>query len=158
MISAGKKLQWKIIEDNLPGKICDEILMCLPIVGVNVFRTPESHSQPDRQILELSGSGARARGYEASDGLVVLAGSVSRVTETNTCPDGVTALRETLLQSGVFERDGDSYRLTQDYTFSSPSQAAAVMMARNANGRIEWTGPDGRTLKEIQEADAGDVQ
>jgi hypothetical protein len=86
------------------------------------------------------------------DGLVVLAGSVSRVTVANTCPDSITALRETLLQSGVFERDGNSYRLAQDYTHSSPSQAAAVMMARSANGRIEWSGPDGRTLKETQEA------
>ncbi|MEO2015173.1 MAG: GIY-YIG nuclease family protein [Fuerstiella sp.] len=137
-------------------RFLDEILMCLPIVGVNVFRTPESHSRPDRQMLELSGSGAKATGYEAADGLVVLAGSMSRVTGANTCPDSITALRETLLQSGVFERDGDSYRLAQDYTFSSPSQAAAVMMARSANGRIEWSGPDGRTLKEIQEAGVND--
>jgi len=29
--------------------------------------------------------------------------------------------------------------------------AAAVMLARSANGRVEWKDDQGRTLKEIQE-------
>ena len=46
----------------------------------------------------------------------------------------------------------DGYlRLTQDYKFSSPSTAAAVLLGRNANGRIEWKTATGETLKEIQE-------
>lgn len=39
-------------------------------------------------------------------------------------------------------------------TFSAPSTAAAVVLGRGANGRTEWKGADGRTLKEIQEAEA----
>jgi hypothetical protein len=41
--------------------------------------------------------------------------------------------------------------MSEDYTFSSPSLAAAVLLARSANGRIEWKDDQGRTLKEIQE-------
>jgi hypothetical protein len=40
-------------------------------------------------------------------------------------------------------------------TFSAPSTVAAVVLGRSANGRVEWKGADGRTLKEIQEAEAG---
>jgi len=47
------------------------------------------------------------------------------------------------------------YRFTQDYVFSSPSNAAATVLGRGANGRVEWKGADGRTLKELQEAEAG---
>jgi hypothetical protein len=47
---------------------------------------------------------------------------------------------------------GDRYELAQDYTFASPSTAAGVLLARNANGRTEWKADDGRTLKELQGA------
>ena len=43
------------------------------------------------------------------------------------------------------------YGISQNYTFTSPSLAAAVMLARSANGRIEWKDDQGRTLKQIQE-------
>jgi len=53
------------------------------------------------------------------------------------------------------ELDAGLYRFTQDYSFSSPSTAAAVVLGRSANGRIEWKDAQGRTLKELQEAEAG---
>jgi len=55
----------------------------------------------------------------------------------------------------VLKVEGDALRLTQDYRFSAPSAAAAVLMGRNANGRLEWKDGSGRTLKEIQEAALG---
>lgn len=50
---------------------------------------------------------------------------------------------------------GASYRFSQDYAFSSPSTAAAVLLGRSANGRIEWKDAQGRTLKELQAIEAG---
>ena len=50
----------------------------------------------------------------------------------------------------------DAYRFTQDYSFSSPSTAAAVALGRSANGRIEWKDKSGKTLKAFQEELAGD--
>jgi hypothetical protein len=55
----------------------------------------------------------------------------------------------------VLVTQGGLYQFTQDYTFSAPSTAAAVVLGRSANGRVEWKGADGRTLKELQEAEAG---
>ena len=77
-----------------------------------------------------------ARGYETADGFVVLAGSESPKQHVESTHNYVAALREHLIEQGLLTDAGDQLRLIQDYTFSSPSTAAAVMLARNANGRI----------------------
>lgn len=53
----------------------------------------------------------------------------------------------------VFLPTGDP-EVTQDYLFTAPSTAATTLLGRTANGRIEWKTKDGRTLKELQEAEA----
>jgi hypothetical protein len=67
---------------------------------------------------------------------------------------GMYDLRQELIANGVLELDAGLYRFTQDYSFSSPS-TAAVVLGRSANGRIEWKDAQGRTLKALQEAEAG---
>lgn len=133
----------------------DELLLCLPVIGLNVFAKPSAPKKKHALKLTLRGSGATAEGYEAADGFVVLAGGVSRKSAVKAIHKHIVDLRKRLLETGVFVTDGDHYRLAQDYTFNSPSLAAAVMMARNANGRTEWKAADGRTLKQIQEASSG---
>ena len=54
-------------------------------------------------------------------------------------------------KNGVLAMEGDHLVFTQDYVFGSPSTAAAVCMARNANGRVEWKDAQGRSLREMQE-------
>jgi hypothetical protein len=41
--------------------------------------------------------------------------------------------------------------LLQDYAFKTPSQAAGLLLARSANGRLDWMDASGITLKEHQE-------
>jgi len=50
--------------------------------------------------------------------------------------------------------DGKHYQFSQDYVFSSPSLAAAVVLGRSANGRVEWKDSSGRTLKKLQGLEA----
>ncbi len=64
--------------------------------------------------------------------------------------------RQELISNGVLAMQGGLYQFTQDYSFSSPSTAAAVVLGRSANGRVEWKATDGRTLKELQEVEAGE--
>ncbi len=68
---------------------------------------------------------------------------------------GMYDLRQELISKGVLVMQAGLYQFTQDYTFSSPSTAASVLLGRSANGRVEWKGRDGRTLKELQAAEAG---
>lgn len=64
---------------------------------------------------------------------------------------GMYDIRQKLIESEVLAPQGDHYVFTQDYSFSSPSAAAAVVLGRSANGRVEWKDESGRTLKSIQE-------
>jgi len=59
-----------------------------------------------------------------------------------------------LVANGVLAEDKDKLRFTQDYTFTSPSLDAQVVLGRSANGRIDWKDANGKTLKDLQEAQA----
>lgn len=81
----------------------------------------------------------------------MLAGSQAVKEEVASIHAYLRELRKALVENGVFEDAGASYRLTQDYTFNSPSTAAGVLLGRPTNGRVDWKDAQGRTLKEIQE-------
>ena len=127
----------------------DEMLLCLPVLGLTVFERPAAVSE-QQQILYLKAKDCEGRGYESSDGFVVLAGSRARVGETASIHPYMRALRQTLLDGGIFELQANGYVVTQDYVFNSPSTAAGVMAGRNANGRREWKDKSGKELKVIQ--------
>ena len=102
--------------------------------------------------LFLSAKGLMAEGYESTSGFVVCEGSqaaLEAVPSMKTHVRGIYEIREKLISTGVLGLADDSYRFTQDYSFSSPSTAAAVALGRSANGRIEWKDKSGKTLKAI---------
>lgn len=126
------------------------LLLCLPIVGVNLFEKAK-FTGSEALDLFLKAKGIEARGQESTEGFVVRVGSQAVKNEVPSIHGYLTELRRSLLAQGVLEDAGTVYRLTQDYIFNSPSTAAGVLLGRTANGRVEWKGADGRTLKEIQE-------
>jgi len=130
-----------------------QMLLIYPVLGISVFQKPEA-SAAHGPVLHLKAKGFSAQGYETAEGFVVLAGSEGPKEHVESTHDYVIALRKHLIDQGLLLDAGDRLRLIQDYTFSSPSTAAAVMMARTANGRIEWKDDQGRPLKEIQSAAA----
>ena len=134
------------------------MLGMLPVLGVHAFeQAPKAPAAKAGPALTCKGKGVQATGYEASQGFVVRAGSQA---VADTVPSmalhvrGMYDLRQELISNGVLAMQVGLYQFTQDYSFSSPSTAAAVVLGRSANGRIEWKAADGRTLKELQEAEA----
>jgi hypothetical protein len=128
-----------------------QMLLICGVLGINAFQMAAGVA-PSTHLLHLKGKGLTGTGYETDDGFVVRAGSESPKDAAPTAPASVVRLRQALLSQGVFVDANDRYRLTQDYTFSSPSMASDVLLARSSNGRIEWKDDSGRTLKEIQDA------
>lgn len=126
-----------------------DVLLCLPIVGVNLFEKPKV-DVTGSQVLFLKAKGIEARGMDGAEGFVVRAGSQAVKDEVPSLQASFAAVRKSLLAQGVLKPAGAVYELTQDYTFSSPSTAASVLLGRSANGRIEWKDAKGRSLKEIQ--------
>jgi hypothetical protein len=139
-----------------------DILLCLPILGVNVFEKPKipastgpegvRNAGPEEVVeLFLRAKGIEASGIYTAEGFIVRAGSQAVKVEVPSIHPFLRELRRSLRDQGVFMDAGDVYRLSQDYTFNSPSTAAGVLLGRSANGRTEWKDAKGRTLKEIQE-------
>ena len=135
------------------------MLGMLPVLGVHAFeQAPKAPAAKAGPVLTCKGKGVQATGYEASQGFVVRAGSqavAEAVPSMAQYVRGMYDLRQELISNGVLALQGGLYQFSQDYTFSAPSTAAAVVLGRSANGRVEWKAADGRTLKEIQAAEAG---
>ena len=136
----------------------ENILGILPVLGIQAFDlaapSAEKNSSP---LLTCSGKGITANGRETVQGFVVLAGSLSAVNEVESFKEwfpNLVKMRAELLKNGVLVDKGDHLLFTQNFTFTSPSAAAAVVLARSSNGRVDWKDATGRTLKEIQEAQA----
>ncbi|GIW56946.1 MAG: methionine sulfoxide reductase [Nitrospiraceae bacterium] len=131
----------------------DDLLLCLPVVGVNLFEKAKAAGPKERDLI-LRSKGIEAHGQDTAEGFVVRAGSQAVKEGVASIHGYLTDLRQSLLEQGVLEDAGTVYRLTQDYLFNSPSTAAGVLLGRSANGRTEWKDASGRTLREIQEAAA----
>lgn len=155
------------------------MLLCLPIIGVNFFERPRvpqlvqrdhaphtvasevpAFDQSDVQdppmaqrLLTLDESRASAHGYDGPE-FVVLSGARGTRQHTNAFRANYAKayrLREELLKLGVLADDGENITLTQDYSFNSPSLAAAVLMGTQVSGLTAWKDHSNRTLKEIRE-------
>ena len=133
-----------------------DVLLCLPLVGVNFFHIPTESSEPNRD-LHLKAKGIEATGFEEAGGFVVRAGSGAVKEEVPSIHAYLSALRTTLVNEGVLDDAGEAYKLTQDYVFESPSTAAGVLLGSPSNGRLQWKNSEGKPLKEIQEAEVSEA-
>jgi hypothetical protein len=129
------------------------VLLCFPVLGLSVFESASAAASEACELI-LQGKGIRARGFESPQGFVVRAGGGAVKKELPSIHRYMSDLRKALVDKEVLREEGDKYVLSQDYVFSSPSTAAGILLGRNANGRLEWKAEDGRTLKEIQQAEA----
>lgn len=134
----------------------EHLLGILPVLGIYAFEQPKrTTSSSQTETLYVEAKGIQARGYESSQGFIVLSGSQAMIEEqpsAATHARGAVELRAELKERGVIKLEGNALQFTQDFSFSSPSTAASVILGRAANGRTEWKDKQGRVLKAIQEA------
>lgn len=131
----------------------EEMLLCFPVLGLRVFSVL-APTQKSAKTLHLTAKGIKADGMETPNGFVVLGGSGAAQGEVPSCPNQIRQMRAALIANGALKPVGENLVFAQDYTFSSPSTAAAVVQGRAANGRSDWKTIDGKTLKDLQEAEA----
>lgn len=129
-----------------------EMMLCFPVLGLSVFHAADP-LQKTGSLLFITGKGTQAQGEETRDGFVVRAGSGVAVKEVPSCPAYLRELRAALVANGVLLPAGDGWTFAQDYVFASPSTAAGVVQGRAANGRLDWKTREGKTLKDLQEAE-----
>lgn len=103
------------------------------------------------ELFYCTASGADGRGQYTEEGFVVLKGSKGRLKSV---PSFVGSTwdeqRQQLIEVGDLKQEGDLLVVTKDLLFPNPSKAAAMLMARTANGWIDWKTDDGKTLDVVK--------
>lgn len=143
-----------------------QVQLVLPVLGLDVLRpkltAPAVTRSPSTSVAQAQAGlalllsspkhGVEARAIENEGELTVLAGSIA--TAKAFTANSYSALRQTLIADGVLTPNaGEGYVFATDVNFDSPSAAAAVILNRNANGRVEWRlEGTGQTLKDWQDA------
>ena len=128
----------------------EQIRIVLPVLGFDFLRELTKPSAPTsssaavpvtrspRFNLELPRYRISAQGQEIDGEFFVLKGSKARAEWVGT-ERGYQGLFKQLVDEGVLVADGSEHmRFSDDYAFSSPSAAAAVVSGRSANGRTSW--------------------
>lgn len=126
----------------------DTIKILLSTLGFPIFE--EIKKSQFKDILICKGKDAYAEGDYIDDGFVVFKGSKANLKESKTAGTSVINMRKKLIDNGVLGLEGNVYMFTSDYVFTSPSAAAATVLARRANGWIEWKDKEGRTLDKLK--------
>jgi len=116
-----------------------DFLRELPKPSTPVFSAPVAEvSRSPRFTLEVSRHRISAHGQEIDGEFFVLKGSRARADWVGT-ETGYRALFKRLVDEGVLIADSvEHLTFSDDYAFSSPSAAAAVVCGRQANGRTSW--------------------
>ncbi|MCT0202900.1 GIY-YIG nuclease family protein [Synechococcus sp. CS-603] len=139
----------------------EEVLLCCPVLGFRAFEQPSGKpSASSRRLFHLKGPDASGQGFESPGGFTVLRGARARTDFVDSTPPAWVTARAQLVSQGVFLKEPSGLSLAQAYEFTSPSQAAMMLLARNANGRTEWKDAKGLTLKAHQEqaAEAASIE
>lgn len=110
----------------------------------------ETPSEIEAERLYLRQSGCQAEADPTSEGLVVLAGSMGNSRSRPSAAKSIIRGRQSLIDRGIAEIQGERLRMTQDHLFSSPSLAAAMLVGGNVNGRDSWKNAAGKSVNEIE--------
>lgn len=121
----------------------------LPVIGLDMLKPqPRAVAQMIKPVDERTigdvqfeirhKSGVQATAVEEDGEFIVLEGSEA-LTDTGYVQERYGGLKERLVADGVLIQHGsDRLSFVRPWPFSSPSAAAAVVLDRNSNGRIEW--------------------
>ncbi|WP_028710852.1 GIY-YIG nuclease family protein [Paracoccus pantotrophus] len=121
----------------------------LPVIGVDMLKPqpkavtqtatpPEARTEAEIHFEIRHKSGVRATAVEEEGEFVVLEGSEA-LTGTGYVQQSYGGLKDKLIADGVLVPSGEGrMRFSRPWSFNSPSAAAAVVLDRNSNGRLEW--------------------
>ena len=129
--------------------------MLVNALGHKVFDEKREFKPKQKQesFFIKAARGADGQGEPTSDGFVVFKNSKAAATIVNSMTPNMINYRQKLIYEGVLIDKGEYLEFSDDYIFSSPSTAAAMVMGRNANGLTEWKNKDAKTLKEFESND-----
>ena len=141
----------------------DRLLFVLPAVRIDIFverarstvdlnaaSTTSARSPVQRFLISARKHGLRASAVLLDGEFVVEAGSLARSAweGAETRRSSYADLYDGLRREGVLVTEGEHAVFAKNYTFTSPSAAAAVVLGRSANGATAWRTDDGLAFKD----------
>ena len=127
----------------------ETLKILLATLGYPLFEEKNKSDSP-KDMFYCKGKEAKAEGNFTDEGMLVLKGSTANLIETKTAGTWVIGARDRLLKDGTLVQIGNLLEFTSDQIFNAPSTAAAVILARRANGWIEWKNKEGVTLDKLK--------
>ncbi len=134
----------------------ERIRQLLPLLGCDLL-VPVVQVAKGKDCHELvcTIKGLVAHGQRTAQGFVVLKGSEASALlrpSAQVRAAWIISLRDKLLKTQILIEEGERLRFAQDYEFSSPSAAAAIIHGGHANGLTAWRTSEGKTLKALEAA------
>ncbi|AFV24991.1 hypothetical protein Mpsy_2790 [Methanolobus psychrophilus R15] len=126
----------------------DELKIIMATLGYPIF---EQVKRSKRDMYFCKSKDADAVGEYTEEGFIVNKGSKSNVKETPSIQQSIKTFRANLADKGILKEENGVYVFQEDFTFSSPSMAASVVLARTANGWAEWKIQDGGDIKTLDD-------
>ena len=135
--------------------IFEEAKNYIRAAGFDIFLQKKEQASPaqtsDHQIFFCTRSGCDAKGYFVDDThkpMVVLAGSKLRVGFRNAAKPDFIKRRQDFIAKYCDVKNGVPV-LKQDYTFTSPSLASAILVGGPSDGWNTWHDENGKTIDEL---------
>lgn len=147
---------------NLPRMVQDEMdtffdnmRIVLPTLGYSLLHIENTLSigkgAPKSDLFSLDVGGHKAKARLVPSGIEVQKGSEMKIEETPSLSGSYSNLRKTLLQNEIIKALNGKYIFVENYEFTSPSTAAAVILGYSVNGRVAWKNDQGKSLKDLEE-------
>lgn len=126
----------------------ETLMIVLPAIRVDLFvdkARPVAAQRPRQKLaprfeIDRPKIGVRASATLTDGEMIVEAGALVRGEwiGKGSWESGYRAIRDKLIDRGVIVLENGTGRFAERYAFTSPSAAAAVVLGRASNGRVEW--------------------
>lgn len=162
-ILAKESKRYEILNSNVPTEasisemdraemeeFIDNMRLILGVLGHKILEPSIKKKNDEKEILYIlqDRSGIKASGKPISEGFAVLKGSKVANNVATSLSKSVISKRQLLFDKGIVD---ENFTFTQDWAFTSPSLAAAIVVGYSINGRNAWKNKKGVSLKEIEE-------
>jgi hypothetical protein len=139
-------------EQSVMTEFISNLRILINTLGYKVLEPFADATEKQKEIYSIKAArGANGKAVITNEGVVVLEGSEIATSTVPSISQAIINQRKKLTNQGVITETNGKLVFAKDYLFSSPSTAAAIVMGRNANGRVEWKDKKGISLKEKEE-------
>jgi hypothetical protein len=128
----------------------EDLKIIMTTLGYPIFEQTKT-KKSKKNMYYCRSKDADALGEYTEEGFIVTKGSKSNLKETLSIMQSIKTFRANLIEKEILKEENGVYVFQEDFTFSSPSTAASVVLARTANGWKEWKIQDGGDIKTLDD-------